>query len=214
MLPHVFELFTQERRAQHRAQDGLGIGLTLVRTLVEMHGGRVDASSGGRGCGAEFIVRLPLAVGDMQHAGGTVECERVPTTDPTLRILIVDDNQDAANSLGMVLDMMQIDNRITYNGEDAIALVGDYAPAAVLLDIGMPGMDGYEVARRIRLAGHEDVLLVAVTGWSQVEDRQKSRAAGFDHHLSKPVDLDGLHTLLSKVPRPTPRSIRKAAAMR
>jgi CheY-like chemotaxis protein len=139
----------------------------------------------------------------------------VSTTDPTLRILIVDDNQDAANSLGMVLDMMQIDNRITYNGEDAIALVGDYAPAAILLDIGMPGMDGYEVARRIRLAGHEDVLLVAVTGWSQVEDRQKSRAAGFDHHLSKPVDLDGLHALLSKVPRPTPgKAIRQAATMR
>jgi CheY-like chemotaxis protein len=99
----------------------------------------------------------------------------------------------------MVLDMLRIDNRISYSGKDAIALMDDYAPSAVLLDIGMPGMDGYEVARRIRLNGNDDVLLVAVTGWSQVEDRQKSWAAGFDHHLSKPVDLDGLQALLAKL---------------
>jgi len=200
MLPHVFELFTQERRAQHRAQDGLGIGLTLVRTLVEMHGGRVDASSEGRGCGAQFVVRLPLAA-----EAADARNERDPlvktaeSSDPNLRILIVDDNQDAANSLGMVLDMLHIDNRISYSGEDAITLVDAYAPDAILLDIGMPGMDGYEVARKIRQAGNDDVLLVAVTGWSQVEDRQKSCAAGFDHHLSKPVDLDGLQALLAKV---------------
>ena len=99
----------------------------------------------------------------------------------------------------MVLDMLHIDNRISYSGEDAITLVDAYAPDAILLDIGMPGMDGYEVARKIRQAGNDDVLLVAVTGWSQVEDRQKSCAAGFDHHLSKPVDLDGLQALLAKV---------------
>ena len=200
MLPHVFELFTQERRAQHRAQDGLGIGLTLVRTLVEMHGGRVDASSEGRGCGAQFVVRLPLAVpaADERSALDPL-LAAAESSDPNLRILIVDDNQDAANSLGMVLDMLNIDNRISYSGEDAITLVDDYAPDAILLDIGMPGMDGYEVARKIRQAGNDDVLLVAVTGWSQVEDRQKSCAAGFDHHLSKPVDLDGLQALLAKV---------------
>ena len=201
MLPHVFELFTQERRAQHRAQDGLGIGLTLVRTLVEMHGGRVDASSEGRGCGAQFVVRLPLAgevAADSRSALDPL-LAAAQSSDPNLRILIVDDNQDAANSLGMVLDMLNIDNRISYSGEDAIALVDAYAPDAILLDIGMPGMDGYEVARKIRQAGNDDVLLVAVTGWSQVEDRQKSCAAGFDHHLSKPVDLDGLQALLAKV---------------
>jgi signal transduction histidine kinase/CheY-like chemotaxis protein len=200
MLPHVFELFTQERRSQHRAQDGLGIGLTLVRTLVEMHGGRVDASSNGRGLGAEFVVRLPLARKDEPARVVPDRRERIAIeSDPNVRILIVDDNQDAANSLGMVLDMLRIDNRISYSGKDAIALMDDYAPSAVLLDIGMPGMDGYEVARRIRLNGNDDVLLVAVTGWSQVEDRQKSWAAGFDHHLSKPVDLDGLQALLAKV---------------
>jgi signal transduction histidine kinase/ActR/RegA family two-component response regulator len=199
MLPHVFELFTQERRAQHRAQDGLGIGLTLVRTLVEMHGGRVDASSAGRGCGAEFVVRLPLAAQSIDARGAADALQAAEPSDPNLRILIVDDNQDAANSLGMVLDMLNIDNRISYSGEEAITLVDAYAPDAVLLDIGMPGMDGYEVARKIRQAGNDDVLLVAVTGWSQVEDRQKSCAAGFDHHLSKPVDLDGLQALLAKV---------------
>ena len=199
MLPHVFELFTQERRAQHRAQDGLGIGLTLVRTLVEMHGGRVDASSHGRGCGAEFVVRLPLAPETTNASDGLDPQATVASSDPNLRILIVDDNQDAANSLGMVLDMLHIDNRISYSGEEAITLVDAYAPDAILLDIGMPGMDGYEVARKIRQAGNDDVLLVAVTGWSQVEDRQKTCAAGFDHHLSKPVDLDGLQSLLAKV---------------
>jgi len=200
MLPHVFELFTQERRAQHRAQDGLGIGLTLVRTLVEMHGGRVDASSEGRGCGAQFVVRLPLAA-EATDTRNELDplLAAAESSDPNLRILIVDDNQDAANSLGMVLDMLHIDNRISYSGKDAITLVDAYAPDAILLDIGMPGMDGYEVARKIRQAGNDDVLLVAVTGWSQVEDRQKSCAAGFDHHLSKPVDLDGLQALLAKV---------------
>ena len=199
MLPHVFELFTQERRAQHRAQDGLGIGLTLVRTLVEMHGGRVDASSDGRGCGAEFVVRLPLADHASDAATGIDPLLAAESSDPNLRILIVDDNEDAANSLGMVLDMLRIDNRISYSGEEAITLVDAYGPDAILLDIGMPGMDGYEVARKIRQAGNDDVLLVAVTGWSQVEDRQKSWAAGFDHHLTKPVDLDGLQSLLAKV---------------
>ncbi|MDB6163773.1 MAG: response regulator [Xanthomonadaceae bacterium] len=200
MLPQVFELFTQERRAQHRAQDGLGIGLTLVRTLVEMHGGRVEASSKGRGCGAEFVVRLPLAV-DVTARDAAIDPTRTTPAllDSRIRILVVDDNRDAANSLGMVLDVLQVDNRITYSGEDAIALVGQYAPDAVLLDIGMPGMDGYEVARRIRRAGNKDVLLVAVTGWSQVEDRHKSCAAGFDHHLSKPVEIDGLQALLAMV---------------
>jgi signal transduction histidine kinase/ActR/RegA family two-component response regulator len=198
MLPHVFELFAQERRAQHCAQDGLGIGLTLVRTLVDMHGGSVGASSEGRARGAEFVVRLPLAAGLPAHDRLPGSISTVDAT-PGLRILVVDDNRDAANSLGMVLDMLGIDNRISYSGEEAIAIARDYSPDAILLDIGMPGMDGYAVAQRIRQTGDAQVLLVAVTGWSQVEDRQKSWAAGFDHHLSKPVDLDGLQDLLSKV---------------
>lgn len=216
MLPQVFDLFTQGDRTQHRAQDGLGIGLTLVRTLVEMHGGRVVASSEGRGRGSEFVVRLPLAVAPYSGLPAAPSSD-MPRPEaaakPHLRVLVVDDNTDAADSLGMVLETLGVDHRIVYGGTDALRAVAEFEPAAVLLDIGMPGMDGYEVARRIRgEAGHQPELLVAVTGWGQAEDLRRSREAGFDHHINKPVDIDALKALLDGLhPRACGTATRMAA---
>jgi CheY-like chemotaxis protein len=197
MLPHVFELFTQGRRDAHRAHDGLGIGLTLVRNIVEMHGGQVDVHSEGRGQGSEFIVTLPLAAVQAAH----VEAPR-PDADETrggaaARVLVVDDNADAAESMGMVLELLGLEHRIAFDGPTALDLVASFEPDVMLLDIGMPGMDGYEVARRLRdLPNGSAVRLIALTGWSQPQDRERTRAAGFDHHLSKPVDIGALQALL------------------
>ena len=206
MLPHVFELFTQGRREAHRAQDGLGIGLTLVRSLVEMHAGSVDAASDGCGTGSEFTVRLPTAVDPAALVApasppAPSACPALPAPAPTeLRVLVVDDNVDAATSLGMVLELLGIDHRVEFSGEAALEIARTFRPDAVLLDIGMPGMDGYEVARRLRLdPGSARTTLVAVTGWSQVQDQQRTKAAGFNHHFSKPADIGALQTLLSSI---------------
>ncbi|GAB2508314.1 hybrid sensor histidine kinase/response regulator [Lysobacter humi (ex Lee et al. 2017)] len=199
MLPHVFELFTQGRREAHRAHDGLGIGLTLVRSMVEMHGGRVSARSDGPGRGSEFIVTLPLATAEPRGRVPERAPADVATADSTgLRVLVVDDNADSAESMGMVLDLLGLDRQVVFDGPSALTAVEDFAPDVVLLDIGMPGMDGHEVARRIRASGREDVVLVALTGWSQPQDHQRSREAGFDHHVSKPVDIGALQALLAE----------------
>jgi signal transduction histidine kinase/ActR/RegA family two-component response regulator len=196
MLPHVFELFTQGRREAHRAHDGLGIGLTLVRNIVDMHGGQVEAHSDGRGLGSEFVVSLPLAA--LQSAQVPVPREDGAERPATAsRVLVVDDNVDAAESMGMVLELLGLEHRVAFDGVAALDIAGDFDPDVVLLDIGMPGMDGYEVARRLRSA-HPDsaIRLIALTGWSQPQDRERTRAAGFDHHLSKPVDIGALQALL------------------
>lgn len=195
MLPHVFELFTQGRREAHRAHDGLGIGLTLVRNLVEMHGGEVHACSDGRGCGSEFIVRLPLATARTVPSVPVIPL--APASDRGLRVLVVDDNVDSAESMGMVLQLLGLEHRVVFDGASALDLLSSFGPDVVLLDIGMPSMDGYEVARRIRNEPERaDTTLIALTGWSQPQDRARSRDAGFDHHLSKPVDIGALQGLL------------------
>jgi len=195
MLPQVFELFTQIDRS-NRTQGGLGIGLTLVRSLVEMHGGTVEANSEGPGRGSEFIVRLPLAEG----ARAAIEASHGPRLHNVLsprRVLVADDNRDAADSLAMLLRLLGAEVRIVYNGPEALAVLDSYRPNVVLLDIGMPGMDGHEVARRIRrLPDFRDVLLIAMTGWGQEEDRRRSQKAGFDYHLIKPADVGALEALL------------------
>ncbi|CAA9304065.1 MAG: Multidomain signal transduction protein including CheB-like methylesterase, CheR-like methyltransferase and BaeS-like histidine kinase [uncultured Lysobacter sp.] len=200
MLPHVFELFTQGRRDAHRAQDGLGIGLTLVRSIVEMHGGAVTATSAGRGHGSQFEVRLPLAVAS---AGvHTIDASPKPAAAPVraLRVLVVDDNVDSAESMGMVLDLLGIEKEVVFSGQAALDAARGFVPDVVLLDIGMPDMDGYEVARRLRHdPDRAGTTLIALTGWSQSQDRERSRDAGFDHHLSKPVDIGALQSLLVKV---------------
>ncbi len=196
MLPRVFELFMQIDRQPSRAQGGLGIGLTLVKSLVEMHGGSVEAHSEGPGRGSEFVVRLPLSgVGAPAHAS-----PRAASPSPVLaarRVLVVDDNRDAAESLDTLLQLLGADVQVAYSGPEALEALSTYKPSVVLLDIGMPGMDGHEVARRIRQRPEsKDVTLIALTGWGQEEDRDRSQLAGFDHHLIKPADIDALQNLL------------------
>jgi signal transduction histidine kinase len=194
MLPKVFELFTQLDRTYSRTQGGLGIGLTLVKRLVEMHGGEVEAYSEGPGRGSEFVVRLPLASGPpIAHVSTTPEAAVMQR-----RILVVDDNRDAADSLGMLLQVQGADVHVVHDGPAALAALPTYRPSVVLLDIGMPGMDGYEVARRMRqqLNG-EEVTLIALTGWGQDQDRRLSEEAGIDFHLIKPIDYEALLGLLA-----------------
>ncbi|MGY3266899.1 hybrid sensor histidine kinase/response regulator [Lysobacter sp. HA35] len=212
MLPHVFELFTQGRRERHRAHDGLGIGLTLVRNLVEMHGGTVEAHSEGRGRGAEFVVTLPVATAKASHVIAPVLRRARDQDRPVARVLVVDDNVDAAESMGMVLELLGLEHRVVFDGQSAIDSMAEFHPDVVLLDIGMPGMDGCEVAQRIRAQREfDDVQLVALTGWSQTQDRERTRAAGIDHHLSKPVDIGALQALLDAAPAAYTHAPRVAA---
>jgi CheY-like chemotaxis protein len=201
MLPRVFDLFTQIDRSDSRAQGGLGIGLTLVKSLVELHGGRVMAHSDGAGRGSEFAVRLPLAAAG-RPAGPPGGHARPAAVLAPRRILVVDDNRDAAESLGMLLKLLGADVHVAYDGPEALEVLATYKPAVVLLDIGMPGMDGHEVARRIRHHPEfRDVTLIALTGWGQEDDRRRSHSAGFDHHLIKPADVNALQTLLMSLDR-------------
>ncbi|WP_422927577.1 response regulator [Singulisphaera sp. PoT] len=198
MLSSIFDLFTQLDRSLDRSQGGLGIGLTLVRQLVEMHGGTVQASSAGEDQGSEFIIRLPAL--PLMHA--SVEADVNAPEDASLstprRILIVDDNPDVANSLARLLRMRSHEVRTAEHGEAALSELVNFQPQTILLDIGLPGMDGYEVAQAIRkLPTGESVVLVALTGYGQDEDRRRSQEAGFDHHLVKPVELASLLSLIS-----------------
>jgi CheY-like chemotaxis protein len=201
LLPQVFDLFTQGERATHGIQDGLGIGLALVRTLVELHGGSVAARSKGKGHGASFVVRLPLVASDATATTqAPVDDNRSRPHTETFRALVVDDNVDAANTLAMVLDTLGLERRVENDGASALRAADEFMPHVILLDIGMSGMDGYEVARRIRdNPRHAGAVLVAVTGWSHAPDRLRSRAAGFDHHIAKPVDIPALLTLLDRI---------------
>jgi PAS domain S-box-containing protein len=198
MLPRIFDLFVQAERRLDRSQGGLGIGLTLVHRLVQLHGGTIEASSPGLGRGSEFVVRLPAMTGkndaDALTRSGNSRCHDLAAR----RVLVVDDNRDAADSLGLYLRLAGQEVRIAHSGPDALQLFPEFRPEIVFLDIGMPVMDGYEVARQIRsLPQGRDLLLIAVTGWGQEEDRIRSREAGFDHHLIKPVQPEALHPLLA-----------------
>lgn len=196
MLFQIFNLFTQAERTYSRAQGGLGIGLTLVRTFTEMHGGSVEARSEGPGKGSEFVVRLPI-VREEDAPTGISKQARATGALSGKRILVVDDNADAADSLGMLLGIYGAEVRVVRDGPTALALLDTYQPDVMLLDIGMPGMDGYEVARRARgMAKFPNLQLIALSGWGQEEDRRLSRAAGIDYHLVKPVDVAALERLL------------------
>jgi two-component system CheB/CheR fusion protein len=205
LLPRVFEMFTQADRALDRSQGGLGIGLTLVHRLVELHGGSVAAESEGEGRGSEFIVRLPaIPTGgaDAYADAGRGEDRRSSGGEALVprRILIVDDNADAARMLARLLQMGGHEVEVTYDGPSALELVRASQPDLVLLDIGLPGMDGYEVARQIRQRDElEGTLLVALTGYGQAEDRQRAFAVGFDEHLVKPVSPQDLEPLFGRV---------------
>lgn len=199
MLPRVFDLFTQVDRTAGKAHGGLGIGLSLVKSLVDLHGGRVAARSAGIGQGSEFTVHLPRALG-AQHSGPTPAHQRPGAATAPRRILVVDDNRDAAESLGMLLKLLGAEVQVAYDGPEALQVIGAFRPAIILLDLGMPGMDGYEVARQLRQRPEgRDATLIALTGWGQEEDRRRSKAAGFDHHLIKPADRSVLESLLVTV---------------
>ncbi len=197
MLPKIFEMFTQVDRSLERSQGGLGIGLTLVKRLVELHGGSVEAHSAGPGRGSEFTVRLPVAVATGSHQPQPPKGEN--TAAPTKRrILVVDDNKDSADSLSMMLSIAGMEARTAYDGLEAVEVAAAFNPEVVLLDIGLPKLNGYEAARRIReQPWGKDMVLVAVTGWGQEEDRRRSQEAGFNAHMVKPVDPAALQQLLT-----------------
>ncbi|WP_200375907.1 ATP-binding protein [Thiocystis violacea] len=196
LLPRVFDLFVLDH-AGSSAQDGLGIGLHLVQRLVAMHGGQVEAQSAGRGQGSAFIVRLPLTVDPVEPDPPLGEASTKPTMAGR-RILIVDDNQDAADSLGMMLTCLGHTVWMAYDGLSGLSRAAAFCPEVILLDLGMPSLDGYETAKRLRAEPWgQNAILIALTGWSQEEDRQRTHAAGFDHHWVKPVAADRLANLLA-----------------
>jgi signal transduction histidine kinase/CheY-like chemotaxis protein len=194
-LSAVFDMFTQVNRSDRRTQGGLGIGLTLVRSLVAVHRGSVVAKSDGSGCGTTFEIRLPL-VGDRRPC---LDEPEVLASFPGCRVLVVDDNEDAGEMLGMLLQSLNATVLTVHSGPDALAAIEEFDPEVVLLDIGMPFMDGYEVARRIRARRGKNVRLIALTGWGQEEDVRRAEHAGFDHHLVKPPDLVKLGKLLTQM---------------
>src|SRR5215813_4062622 len=196
-LPHVFELFTQSDHSLDRSHGGLGIGLTLVRALVQMHGGTVEALSDGLGHGSEFVVRLPVLTAIAQPAQAGPEHHGVAYRTASQRILIVDDNVDAAESMALLLQLNGHEVMIAQDGLSAQVLSSTFRPKVILLDIGLPGLDGYSVAQRLRKQPEtRDVMLIAVTGYGQPEDRDRSKAAGFDYHLVKPVDYNAIENLI------------------
>lgn len=201
LIPHVFDLFAQAERAADRSQGGLGLGLALVKSLVESHNGKVSAASGGIGKGSTFTVQLSC----LQHEALAIPFDDnikdpFPVAASPLRIMIVDDNQDAANTLEMFLGMAGHDVKIAYDAHSALAQAASVAPQVWLIDIGLPDMDGMELARRLRATeAATSASLIAVTGYSQEQDKKNSFDAGFDHHLVKPIDTERLLALLTQI---------------
>jgi PAS domain S-box-containing protein len=220
-IPALFNMFSQVNSAIDRAEGGLGIGLALVKGLVALHGGRVEVRSEGLGRGSEFIVHLPQKI--LAPAAGSAPQPGTEAANASVvrrsRVLVADDNRDAAESLAMVLRFAGYEASIAFNGADALRIAERERPAAAIVDIGMPGMSGHEVARRMRLeAWGKHAVLVALTGWGQAQDKQAARAAGFDEHLTKPVDPDAVARVLdellnrnkSKTPAGSPDSVSNA----
>ncbi len=205
MLGRIFDLFTQVGRSLDRAQGGLGIGLTLVRQLVELHGGRVSAHSEGPGQGSEFVVRLPVASAQPSappSAGSQEPLDIAPPVAPACHILIVEDNADARDTLATLLKMLGHRTETAATGPEGVERALAVRPQVVLIDLGLPGLDGCEVARQVRATLGNAVLLVALTGYAQEEDRRRTQDAGFDAHLPKPVELEELNRVLGGVKNP------------
>src|SRR5215475_5755134 len=207
-LPHVFDLFIQAGRSLDRALGGLGIGLTLARSIVELHGGQIEALSEGPGRGSEFVIHLPLLeiqpfLGDaLRKVHDSFKGVEAAASALSIcrRILVVDDNADSAESLALALTLEGYDAKLAYDGPGAVELALVFQPQVALLDIGLPGMNGYELARQLRQRpGGREMALIALTGYGQAEDRRKSREAGFDHHLTKPVNYELLVSLINSL---------------
>jgi CheY-like chemotaxis protein len=199
-LETIFSAFTQENSSLARPQGGLGLGLALVRNLVEMHGGRVQAFSEGPGRGSEFVVHLPV----LAPAHGSIE-DKPNSSSPAhngaatpYRILLVEDNPDVAHALAQLLKILGHTVSIAYDGKAALETALTFQPEVVLVDIGLPGMDGYEVAKRLRQSPVSITQLIALSGYGQAEDKRRAQAAGFDRHLTKPVDVQALQKILSR----------------
>ena len=199
-LPRIFEMFVQIDTSLERSVSGLGIGLTLVKSLVEMHGGTVEVHSDGVGQGTEFVVRLPMASDETKSGEEGLATDHLPLATSSRRILVVDDNRDSATTLAMLLKLTGNKTQTAYDGLAAVDAAESFRPEIILLDIGLPKLNGYEVCRRIReQPWGRDIVLVALTGWGQEEDRQKSKDAGFNGHMVKPVDLAALTKLLAEL---------------
>ncbi len=193
----IFDMFMQVDRSSERSQEGLGIGLTLVKRLVEMHGGSINARSEGEGLGSEFVVRLPVI---SQPAVAAACTDTASESSIQRRVLIVDDNHDSADSLAMLFQITGNKTFLAYDGVEALEAIDKHRPEVVLLDIGLPKLDGHEVCRRVReTSWGRDIVIIALTGWGQEDDRRKSEQAGFDGHLVKPVDYDELLSLLAEL---------------
>jgi PAS domain S-box-containing protein len=204
MLSDIFAMFVQVDRSRANARGGLGIGLTLVKLVVGMHGGDIVAHSEGPGTGSTFVIRLPLLDQALGHSVPAAEPRAADPVAPR-RVLVVDDNRDAADSLEVMLRLAGNDVRIAYDGVEAVRVAHEFNPSVVLLDLGMPRMNGYDAARAIRRAcPGPGPALIAVTGWGLEEDRRRSKDAGFDHHLVKPVSAERLNALLASLPIPPP----------
>jgi PAS domain S-box-containing protein len=199
MLPRVFDMFSQATSALERSEGGLGIGLSLVRGLVHLHNGTIEARSAGPGQGSEFVVRIARALGNSTDDAQAMLVEETSRRHAGLRILVADDNRDSADSCKMLLESSGYEVRVAYSGQEAFDIAADFRPDVALLDIGMPQMNGYQVARQVRNAewGAEP-MLIAMTGWGQESDKQDARDAGFDRHLTKPIDMDRLMLMIEQ----------------
>ena len=203
LLPQVFNMFFQSRAALGRAEGGLGVGLSLVRGLVALHGGSVEAHSAGAGQGSEFIVRLPLGAAVPDAVDAAVEADQI-SADAGLKILVVDDNRDAADTCAMLLEASGHHVQTAYTARQALELARAFRPHALLLDIGLPDIDGYVLAEQVRATPWgRNAVLVAVTGWGQEQDRQRAVVAGFDQHLVKPISAETVESLLQTLARKT-----------
>jgi signal transduction histidine kinase len=194
VLPRVFDLFVQSDRTLDRSEGGLGVGLTIVKRLVELHGGSVSASSAGPGRGSEFVVRLPAAEG--RPAAPSVPGAR-SADRPAGRVLIVEDNRDLARGLARRLRLLGWEVEVAHDGPGGIEAARAFRPGVILLDIGLPGLDGYEVARTLRREGFGAARIIAISGYGQEEDRLRSQESGMDHHLVKPVDVEAIAELIA-----------------
>jgi CheY-like chemotaxis protein len=200
MRERIFDLFTQVDNSLVRSGGGLGLGLAVVRRVLELHGGRIEARSAGLGQGSEFIVRLPALAAETNLTPNAVDVQpkAVLATGRTRRVLIIDDNADSAEALALLARSWGHEVAIAHDGPGALALAESFGPESVLVDIGLPGMDGYELARRFReQPRYRDLVLVALTGYGREEDRSAARAAGFDDHLVKPAEIETLEGVLA-----------------
>ncbi len=198
LLPKLFDLFTQGERSIDRSEGGLGIGLTIARSLMEMHGGSIEAHSDGLGRGSTFVLRLPALQPVQRRAPSEASDGIAHGVTTGGRILVVEDNEDGANTIAMLLRALGQQVKVVFSGPAAVETAEEYQPNIVLLDIGLPGMSGFDVARRLRqMRSLDGVRLIALTGYGQDEDKQRAQEAGFDQFLVKPVGLDALRTLLT-----------------